>query len=275
METVDCIICNSNRNVVVNNFNQGKDNFFTLVKCECNFTFLNPRPNIKSIKKYYDSQFLSSKVRNTFYYRLFQKLSFQWKYKLIKSIYKDYNGTLLDIGSGNSSFSKFINMRNWKTYSYDINNKSFSLIDLLKLKDNSIDIITMWHSIEHFHNIDEIFSIIQNKLKPDGYLMIACPNINAAEISILKNNWVAYDIPRHIYHFTPDTLNSYIKKFNFSIISKKIMFQDIIFNIFLSLRDYNLILRLFYFIFIFFFSIINVFFNKNKSSSYTYICKVD
>ena len=273
MENVDCIICNSNTNVKVNTFSLPKDILFTLVKCKCDFIFLNPRPDINSIKKYYDSQYLSDKERNSFYYRLLQNISFRWKYRLIKSIFSDYNGTLLDLGGGDNSFSNFISKKNWTAYSYDINNNKFTLSDVLRLKDNSIDLITLWHSIEHFHNIDEIFSIIQNKLKPNGCLMVACPNINAAEISILKNNWVAYDIPRHLYHFTPDTLNSYMKKFSFSIISKKIMFQDIIFNIFLSLRDYNLALRLFYFIFIFFYSLANIFFNIDKSSSYTYICK--
>lgn len=273
METIDCIVCNSNTNVKVNNFNIGKGNSFTLVKCKCDLIFLNPRPDINSIKKYYDSQYLSNKERNSFYYKSLQKISFNWKYRLIKSIFSNNNGTLLDIGGGDSSFSDFICRKNWTAYSYDINNNKFTLPDLLRLKDNSIDLITLWHSIEHFHNINEIFTIIKNKLKPNGYLMVACPNVNAAEISILKNNWVAYDIPRHLYHFTPDTLNSYIKKFSFSIISKKIMYQDIIFNIFLSLRNYNLVLRLFYFIFIFFYSLTNIFFNTDKSSSYTYICK--
>jgi len=274
MENVNCILCNSDINTIVKTF-KILNNTFTLVKCKCDFIFLNPRPDIHSIKKYYSNQYLSNQLRESFFFKKMQYISFNWKYKIISKVSENYTGTSLDIGSGNNSFSNFLESKGWNTLSYDLNNKYLDISDMIRLEDNSIDLITMWHSIEHFHNINDIFKIIKKKIKSTGYLIIACPNIDAAEISILKDNWIAYDIPRHIYHFNPQSLDTYVSKFNFKVISKYKMLQDTVFNIFLSLNHCNFIIRTVYFFIILIYSIIAIYFGNNKSSSYTYICKIN
>ena len=275
METVNCIICNSNPSVILKTFKCDNKESFNLVKCKCDFVYLNPRPDIKSIVKYYDSQYLTNKNRLSLLFKNLQKISFIWKYSKIKKIFNTNKGLCLDIGSGNNTFSEFLESKKWETLSYDINNGSFKINDIYNLKDNSIDLITMWHSIEHFHNINEIFEIISKKIKDDGYLLIACPNIQAAEIKLLKNQWVAYDIPRHLYHFSPKSLSNYINKFNFKVVSKYQMLQDTIFNIFMSLKHYNIFIRILFFCFILIYSLITINYSNDKSSSYTYVCKIN
>jgi len=274
MEFTNCIICDSEKqsDFQITNSN----NSFTLVKCDCDFIYLNPRPDIKEIEEYYkkDNYFPHSDQKS-FMYKFLRKISFNWKYRIVKSFFdnKNSNKILLDVGSGDGSFSKFIEHYKWKTFNYDLYTKNDNEETENKISDFSLDLITMWHSIEHIHDIDNVFNYIQSKLKKNGYLFIACPNIHASEIFFLKGSWVAYDLPRHIYHFTPETLELLINRYNFSIVKKYKMPQDTIFNVFESLNKHNVIIKLLLFLII---SICSIFVSslfRNRSSSYTYICK--
>ena len=81
----------------------------------------------------------------------------------------------------------------------------------LSIEDNfpiECNIISMWHSLEHIHDIEGIFNLIDAKLTADGTLIIAVPNINAYERKFFKSSWIAYDSPRHLYHFNPDSIKT-------------------------------------------------------------------
>ena len=79
------------------------------------------------------------------------------------------------------------------------------------------DVITLWHSLEHIHNINKIFRCVNKYLYKSGILVIAVPNIQAPERKRLGGNWAPYDVPRHLYHFDPDSLKRLCRKYNFKI----------------------------------------------------------
>ena len=140
------------------------------------------------------------------------------------------------------------------------------------LEDSTCNIITMWHSLEHVHNIEELFKLIIEKIKDDGFLILAVPNIDAYERKFFKFNWVAYDLPRHLYHFNYQTMKKLLSKYNFEILEANPIFQDTLFNIVLSFPMLSLfnVLKTLYLSFISFLKISN---NKNFSSSRIYICR--
>ena len=264
METIKCPICYSSDYShyisVKDRFNIDKNIEFDLVKCKCDFIFLNPRPSELEISKYYKSNNYSPHSKNGILYRIAQKISFFWKYHLIKK-YKN-KCTILDYGSGKGDFSFYMNKKGFKVDNYEPILKSKNVT-----KDN-YDIVSMWHSLEHIHDLKKTFSKISAFLKDDGFLIVAVPNIDAIERKYFKEKWCAYDAPRHLYHFNEKSISQLLDKYNFKIIKSMNIVQDTFYNIYLSLGKK----RFLYFIYLSFFSLIKILLNSKKSSSKLYIC---
>ena len=81
----------------------------------------------------------------------------------------------------------------------------------------SFDIITLWHVLEHIHDLNGRMEKIATLLKPSGTLIIAVPNSNSWDAFHYQDFWAAYDLPRHLYHFTPDTLKKLANKHGFNL----------------------------------------------------------
>ena len=264
MEKINCPICSSDTNKfhlsLKDRLNSDKNENFNLVKCKCNFIFLNPRPSELEISKYYSYNNYSPHKKNSFLYSLAQKISFFWKFNLIKRYAP--KARILDYGSGMGSFSSYMIKKGFSVDSYEpiLNSKN-------EIKSN-YNIITMWHSLEHIHNLESSFQIISRALKSNGHLIIAVPNLDAAEISYFNEDWAAYDAPRHLYHFNFNSINNLLDKYDFKIIKHSMIIQDTFYNIYLSLNKRSYL----YFIYAFFLSIFKILLNSNKASSKLYIC---
>jgi len=264
MEKNNCPICSSNNNTLhlslKDRLNSDKNETFDLVKCECNFIFLNPRPSESEISKYYSYNNYSPHKKSSFLYRIAQKISFFWKCNLIKKY--ALKGRILDYGSGMGDFSSYMIKKGFSVDTYE---------PILNSKDeikSDYNIITMWHSLEHIHDLESAFKMISKALKDNGYLIIAVPNIEAAEISYFNENWAPYDAPRHLYHFNFNSINNLLDKYGFKIVKHSMIIQDTFYNIYLSLNKRSYI----YFIYTFFLSIFKILLNSNKASSKLYIC---
>ena len=266
MESIDCIICNSSTSSI---FNDSLHSDYNIVKCKCGFIYLNPRPNSLDITRYYAKEYLPHNTHNSKIYTFLQILSFKWKYKIIKKLFPN-KGIHLDVGSGNNNFSNYLRSKGWKSQSYDKFSHS-NINNLKKIENNSIDLITMWHSIEHMHDINDVIKYLFNKIKDNGYLLIACPNIDAFERNLFKNNWVAYDVPRHLYHFNHITLSNYLKKSGFIVNNHYPIYQDTFFNIFLSFK--YILSKIFLYLPYLIISLCYMLLMKKQHSSYLYICK--
>ena len=76
----------------------------------------------------------------------------------------------------------------------------------------TFDAITLWHVLEHVHALNETLAQLVSLLKPDGVLLLAVPNVESLDAQHYRENWAAYDVPRHLYHFAPDTMTRLLKK---------------------------------------------------------------
>lgn len=267
MEKINCSICNHNKYThylnVINN--ESIEEPYELVKCnKCTFIYLNPRLNSSDISAYYNTDY-NPFQKLSFIYRQIQNYIFRWKRYIIESDIKE--GNLLDIGSGNNSFTKYMTTNNWFADSYD-NYSSSSISDLSKIDDNYYDVITLWHSLEHIYNLHDTISSIKRILKKNGMLYIACPNIDSIDSKLLGNNWIAYDPPRHIYHFSYNTMEQFLDKSNITIVRHHRMIQDLFFNV-LKTKKNNIIYKAIILII----SFILIILFKNYTSSYLFVCK--
>ena len=286
MENTNCIICGLNENKP---YLQVTDRFggevFQIVKCECNFTYLSPRPVLIEISSYYDDESYDPHrdERKTIFDRTYvwvQGKALKWKYKHIIKFMTQ--GNLLDIGGGSGEFCSYFKSKGWAVALQDSSEKARSIAtgnnistheSLSDIKDEKFDLITMWHSLEHIHEIEFLFSTINALATNDGILVIAVPNVNAPERFFFNECWAPWDAPRHLYHFTHRQLDKLLSKHGWKIENAKIMFQDTPYNILLSLKS-NSPFQLIYGGFILLYSLIKAAIGGvQSSSSFMVICK--
>jgi hypothetical protein len=84
--------------------------------------------------------------------------------------------------------------------------------------DEKYDIITMWHSLEHLHNLKNYIHNITTSLSANGVLMMAVPNYESIDAKYYKENWAAYDVPRHLYHFSFESMVKLFNEFGLKLI---------------------------------------------------------
>ena len=92
--------------------------------------------------------------------------------------------------------------------------------------DTSYDVITLWHVLEHLPDLEQVMNQLKYLLAPGGVLIIAVPNFDAYEATVFNEYWAAYDVPRHLSHFTQKSINGLFGKYNFELQNIKPMKFD-------------------------------------------------
>ena len=155
----------------------------------------------------------------------------KWYNKKIKIIPYKGEGKLLDVGCGNGAFLYSMKELSWEVCGVEPDEKAVQYIHkelglknvkdgLLmdqRYEDQQFDVITLWHSLEHMPNPREVLEEIHRILRPDGLLLIAVPNIKSYAAQRFKDLWYALDAPRHLIHFSPETLSYLLNETGFSI----------------------------------------------------------
>ena len=198
----------------------------------------NPVPD--ELGKYYESEAYISHTdsRKTLFDRLYQWVkSYNLKHKiaLIKQ-YKKGNIHLLDIGAGTGDFvlssKKYVH---WEAIGIEPSEKArtkaeekgLSLqADFSKLLPHSFDVITMWHVLEHVPDVTQEIQIISNLLKENGIAVIAVPNYRSWDAQHYKEHWAAYDVPRHLWHFSKKSIEQLFAKEGFHLLATHPMLFD-------------------------------------------------
>lgn len=143
--------------------------------------------------------------------------------------------TVLDIGAGTADFLVYANSKGWNTLAYEPNkmasdigkSKNIKYIDSLNnIPDNWAEVITMWHVLEHIAELDTHIQEIQRICKPNGYIIVAVPNFKSFDAMYYKEYWAAYDVPRHLHHFSKKSIQMIFQKYNISLEKIKPMYFD-------------------------------------------------
>jgi 2-polyprenyl-3-methyl-5-hydroxy-6-metoxy-1,4-benzoquinol methylase len=173
-----------------------------------------PKPSLEKLPSYYESEDYISHTdgkRSLFekMYHFIKHIALKNKVKLINA--QSEKGKLLDIGAGTGDFLVVAKNDGWQTTGIEPSAKAKSIAinkgvnfadNLSDLEDHSFDVITMWHVLEHVPNLDEYISELKRLLKPTGTILIAVPNFKSFDANYYGRFWAAYDVPRHIWHFS-------------------------------------------------------------------------
>lgn len=203
------------------------------------FNMLKTQPEPKNLEDYYDSEsYISHKDSGgTLIEKLYQyvkRYSIKRKVDLINA-YGNHNKKLLDIGAGTGSFLEIAKKKDWETYGIEPNeiardlaaDKGLSIKENIdSIKEDGFQVITMWHVLEHLSNLDTQIDKIRSLLKEDGTLILAVPNFQSYDAKYYKQYWAAYDVPRHLSHFSQKAIKLIFAKHGMKVIKVKPMIFD-------------------------------------------------
>uniref|UniRef100_Q3ASX4 Class I SAM-dependent methyltransferase n=1 Tax=Chlorobium chlorochromatii (strain CaD3) TaxID=340177 RepID=Q3ASX4_CHLCH len=99
-----------------------------------------------------------------------------------------------------------------------------------KLPTTLFDTIILWHTLEHIHRVNETLAMLRERLTVNGIMVIALPNPLSYSARHYREAWIAWDAPRHLYHFTPTTLAALLKKHKLHIVKQQPYLPDTLFN---------------------------------------------
>ena len=203
---------------------------FSIVSCQaCGFKFTNPRPSESEIGKYYESEdyiYHSNKKKGLFLsiFHLVRQFTIRKKVKLINSLVKEATEkAILDYGCGTGEFLNACKSNGWITSGIETSDQARNfaqtnfglhvknLNQFSEFKENSFDVITLWHVLEHVHRLDEALQNLRKVLKKDGRILIAVPNISSSDSMHYEKFWAALDVPRHLYHFSPGEMKKLLE----------------------------------------------------------------
>lgn len=194
---------------------------FRLMRCmNCELLITSPQPTSEHANRYYESPAYishSSKAQNSIdkVYVAARTFTLRWKMSIIeKHAPVSTRKNLLDFGSGVGEFLKVAKSKGWNIAGVepspqarervaDIISKEIkpSLEEVTQDK-KKFDVITAWHVLEHVHELNNTIGTLKNLLEEKGTLIIAVPNHRSWDANYYKQYWAAYDVPRHLWHFS-------------------------------------------------------------------------
>ncbi len=214
-------------------------------------------------------------------------MTLQKKRNLVKRSVGMDDGIILDIGCGTGAFLHTMQVVGWDVTGLEPDSSAREkakelyglVLDLpgkfFDLPPHTYHAITMWHVLEHVHQLNEYLDQIMKLLKPGGKVFIAVPNYTSYDAALYQEQWAAYDVPRHLYHFSPASMSRLLSQHGLVLEKIKPMWYDSFYVSMLSEKyktGRNNLLRACW---NGYFSNLKAFFNKERCSSLIYIAGVE
>ncbi|MCC9062433.1 class I SAM-dependent methyltransferase [Flavobacterium piscisymbiosum] len=185
----------------------------------------SPQPDSDNLGKYYESEDYISHTDN-------KRSLFEKAYHFVKNIAlknklnlingeQSQKGRILDIGAGTGDFLLTAKNDGWETVGVEPSERAKNIAiqkgisfvnEIGALQNNSFDVITMWHVLEHVPNLEFQIQELKRLLKPTGTLIVAVPNFKSYDAQHYKTFWAAYDVPIHFWHFSKKAIQSLFEK---------------------------------------------------------------
>lgn len=201
-------------------------NPWRFVKCDrCTHLWLHPRPAISALpviypKTYYaynyEKQINSLAVRG-------KELLDGMKMRTILRHLSRPPGSYLDVGCGDGRFLRAMERKGVprnRNYGLELDENVVKPLqkqgfavwcerveDCETIPKASVDLITMFHVIEHVDQPTAVIRKLADWLSPGGIVALETPNVDSLDARLFKNRyWGGYHFPRHWNLFSPPTL---------------------------------------------------------------------
>jgi len=218
--------------------------YFDVYECSrCSLRFTHHAPPGDKIGIYYESEdYIShSNTRRGFVNTLYHSVrrhTLSVKFHQIEKFTGLKIGHHLDIGAGTGAFVQYMNEHGWKSQGIEPDLKARELAmthhktRLLPAEmfetmlPETFDAVRMWHVLEHVHELFPYLHKVKNILKPRGLAFIAVPNYTSYDGMNYGAFWAAYDVPRHLYHFSPASMKWLLSAAGFQLMGMMPMWYD-------------------------------------------------
>jgi 2-polyprenyl-3-methyl-5-hydroxy-6-metoxy-1,4-benzoquinol methylase len=234
MEHADtrCILCGSPERKLL--IRQGE---WTVHRCgACGLGFLDPRPDALELGDlyrggYFDDQYGhglkcgSPEMKK----RLSQESHRIRFFRRVKP-----SGKVLDIGCGMGYFLLACRDAGYDVEGMDLSADSagyvrsemkipvaVGTIDGIDFPPESFDVVTMWHFLEHTPDPRLYLQKARRWLKRDGTLVVDVPNYAGTDARKTWALWKGWQLPFHLYHYTPETLKKLLAIHGFGVVRSK------------------------------------------------------
>lgn len=203
-----------------------------------------PQPSVKELPYFYKSEAYishtdSKKSFSDKLYQLVKTFTLKNKLKLVNS-FNTEEKTILDVGCGTGEFLLTCKKNGWNISGVEPSKNAKKLADekLFKsdtskivenieaLSNQQFDVITLWHVLEHVPNVTDYISKLKMLLKPSGVLIVAVPNFKSFDALYYKKYWAAFDVPRHLWHFSKEAIHQLFSNYNFKVVKILPMYFD-------------------------------------------------
>ena len=192
---------------------------------ECGFGWTTPVLSEQEIKAYYPLTYHGDTVRTIEAFlsgELQRSRSWKGEEEKVDLVQRFVDkGRILDVGCADGKFLWALDPEKWDRTGVDFAEPTVRLVkekirdltliegDLFsdKLPENSFDVITFWHVLEHLPQPRAVLERTHKLLRPGGWLFISLPNFNSLQARLFQRHWYSLDVPRHLYHFAPRPLN--------------------------------------------------------------------
>jgi len=225
--------------ITVKDFSVSGESFSLLLNEEYQILKTHPQPTLDKLGSYYEFEDYISHTdgKRTLFekmYHFIKRKAIRDKVSLINS-YQPVKGRILDIGAGTGDFLLECKNQNWEILGIEPNDKAKGIAvgkgikfgdTIEKLESNSFDVITMWHVLEHVPDVEHQVAELKRLLKPSGTIIIAVPNFKSYDANHYKEFWAAYDVPRHLWHFSKTAIEKLFDKQNMNLEDIKPMWFD-------------------------------------------------
>ena len=235
----ETMVCPECRSTNVTHLLSAKDHLvsgetFMISSCSnCGLAFTANPPPENEIGRYYASEDYISHSDNKssltdYLYHLARRFMLGRKYRLTTRMTGKETGTLLDIGSGTGYFASTMQKKGWEVTGIELNEQAreysatrfainaVSPSEIKNIRDKSADCITLWHVLEHLYEPGKWMDEVNRILKDDGKCVIALPNLDSADARWFGDQWAALDVPRHLWHFSPNALIRFVEDHGFT-----------------------------------------------------------
>ncbi len=217
---------------------------FHLATCrDCGFVWTIDAPREEEIGPFYQADnyiSLSNRKSNLVehLYHFARSYMLKQKQRLVEKTTGLNGGRLLDIGAGTGYFLNHMRKAGWDVFGIekDSDARVFAKDNFgLEIEESrflfgnagqSYDAITLWHVLEHLYDLNESMQSIHDRLTDGGSLFIAVPNRTSWDANYFGSNWAPYDVPRHLWHFSPADIERLASKNGFRLVGKTPMYLD-------------------------------------------------
>ncbi|NTV98369.1 MAG: class I SAM-dependent methyltransferase [Chlorobiaceae bacterium] len=261
METIPCPVCGSTDFArfleVPDRFDSAGEKRWPLANCLCcGLIMLNPRPGAHEMKPFYPSGLYGPHLvesdgaeKGARFYLAARRLLLGYRAGIVlKNKRKPLNElSVLEVGCSTGELLGFLNRKKGipsgqlagietDTAARKHAGNSFGLevhssIPGDAWEGRKFDRIVLWHALEHIHAVGETLTRLSELLGEEGVMVIALPNPGSTDAGFYRENWIAWDAPRHLYHFTPMTLGKLLEKHRFIVSGSMPYFPDTLYNL--------------------------------------------